>query len=456
MSETDGPAAKPTKPRILFVEDEAILREHLAERLSDEYIVDTAGNGNDALLAVMRAKPALVVTDIVMPDMDGVELLKTLRQTPGTRGIPVLLISGRAADEHRIEGFEQGADGFLPKPYTERELRALIGSMLRSARSRAEAAGRDARELAEKRAMAERATLLEGIADGFYALDRMSRFTYANQRALDFYGKARSELLGRSFWEVFPSARGSMVEQHFEHALLDRCSVSFETVSPEAGRWFEVRVYPTSQGLAVNLHDISRRKQIEKELEHALAELHDREEQLRRSQQQLASEADSMRRLHELVHRLLACGDLQIALEDVLEATLELLDADMGHVEVSHPPTGKLLVVAHRGFGEGVLQHFQSAGGNPSAVSARTVRDGKRTIVEDVQTDRAWSPDRGIATSAGFRAVVSTPLTSRDGEVLGVLSAHFRNPRHPSERSMQMVDLYARQAADFLERQRVE
>src|SRR3984957_13704287 len=134
------------KPRLLFVEDEATLRDHLAERLSDDYLVDTAGNGNEALLAVLRAKPALVVTDIVMPDMDGVELLKTLRQTPNTRSIPVLLISGRAAEDYRIEGFEEGADGFLAKPYTERELRALIGSMLRSAQLRAEAAGREARD----------------------------------------------------------------------------------------------------------------------------------------------------------------------------------------------------------------------------------------------------------------------------------------------------------------------
>lgn len=281
MSEKEPPVAIASKARLLFVEDEAVLREHLAERLSDEYIVDTAGNGNDALLAVMRAKPALVVTDIVMPDMDGVELLKTLRQTPGTRGIPVLLISGRAADEHRIEGFEQGADGFLPKPYTERELRALIGSMLRSARSRTETAGRDAREQAEQRAMAERATLLEGIADGFYVLDRELRFTYVNQRALDFYGKARSELLGRRFWEVFPTPRDSVVQEQFERALLEQAPVTFETVVTEVRRWVQVRVYPTSQGVAVNLCDVSQRKQLERELEHALAELHEREEQLR-------------------------------------------------------------------------------------------------------------------------------------------------------------------------------
>lgn len=286
MSENDVPGAKAAKPRLLFVEDEAVLREHLAQRLSDDYIVDTAGNGNDALLAVMRAKPALVVTDIVMPDMDGVELLKTLRHTHGTRGIPVLLISGRAADEHRIEGFEQGADGFLPKPYTERELRALIGSMLRSAGSRAEAAAGGAREQAEQRASADRDALLEGIADGFYVLDRGLRFTSVNQRALDFYGKTRSELLGVGFRDVFPTGRDSVIEEQLERALREQHPLSFE-ITTERGGGMQVRVYPTSRGVTVNLRDISQRKQLEEKLERALAELQDCKEQLRRSKQQL-------------------------------------------------------------------------------------------------------------------------------------------------------------------------
>jgi DNA-binding response OmpR family regulator len=165
MFEDDDPQGAKSKVRILFVEDETTLRDHLADKLSDEYVVDTAGNGNEALLAVMRAKPALVVSDIVMPDMDGVELLKTLRQSPGTRAIPVLLISGRAADEYRIEGFEQGADGFLAKPYTERELRALIGSMLRSARSRAESAARHARDQVEQQTAVERANSKRTLAE---------------------------------------------------------------------------------------------------------------------------------------------------------------------------------------------------------------------------------------------------------------------------------------------------
>jgi signal transduction histidine kinase len=155
-------------PRILFVEDDATLRNHLAEQLSDEYVVDRAANGIEALQAVMRKKPDLIVTDIVMPEMDGLELLKILRSGPSTQGLPVLLISGRAQEAQRIEGFREGADGYLAKPYSVSELRAVVGSMLQAADHRAETARREVRELA----LAERATLLEGITETLREADR--------------------------------------------------------------------------------------------------------------------------------------------------------------------------------------------------------------------------------------------------------------------------------------------
>jgi PAS domain S-box-containing protein len=254
------PEATATRPRILFVEDEVTVRDHLAQKLSDEYIVDTADNGNEALLAVIRAKPALVVSDIVMPDMDGVELLKTLRDSPGTRAIPVLLISGRAADEYRIEGFDKGADGFLAKPYTERELRALIGSMLRAAQLRSEAGAREARDRAEQHALSERVSLFERMTGCFYALDRQWRFTYVNQRALDFFRLTQADLLGSNFWEVFPDAQGSLLEAQFRRAAQEPCSVSFEILSRPAERWIEVHANPTTRGLAVNFRDLNQHK----------------------------------------------------------------------------------------------------------------------------------------------------------------------------------------------------
>ena len=263
------PTSIPPKPRILLVEDEIPLRGHLARVLSDEYIVDTAGNGKEALESVMRSPPALVVTDIVMPELDGIELLKALRSTHHTQMIPVLLISGRAIHEQRIEGYKEGADGYLAKPYTEPELRACIGSMLHSARRREEAARREAIEQTEQQALAERAALLESITDAFYALDRECRFTYLNQRALDHFNATRERLLGQVVWDVFPVTRGTVFHQEYERALREQRSVSFETVSPLSNRWLEVRAYPTQQGLAVYFRDVTDRKLAEEQLRDA-------------------------------------------------------------------------------------------------------------------------------------------------------------------------------------------
>lgn len=257
--------ANAPKPRILLIEDEAVVREHLARALSDEYSIETAANGKDALTAVLKAPPALVVTDIVMPELDGIELLKALRSTRRTQAIPVLLISGRALDEQRIEGFVEGADGYLAKPYTERELRARIHSILVSVRRREETM----RELAEQQALVERAVLLESITDAFYALDRAFRFTYLNKRALSHFGRTHDELLGKVIWDVFPATRGTAFKREYERALNEQCSVSFEAASLISGRWVDVRAYPTPEGLAAYFRDVTDRKRAEEQLREA-------------------------------------------------------------------------------------------------------------------------------------------------------------------------------------------
>jgi PAS domain S-box-containing protein len=269
MHKGGAPTSIAAKTRILLVEDESLLRGHLARVLADEYIVDTAGNGKEALESVMRSPPALVVTDIVMPHIDGIELLKALRNAEATCMIPVLLISGRAIHEQRIEGYKEGADGYLAKPYTEHELRACIGSMLLSARRREEAARREAIAQTEQQALAERAALLESITDAFYALDRECRFSYLNRRALDHFGATREALLGQVLWDVFPMTRGTLFQQQYERALREQRSVSFETVSLISNRWVDIRAYPTQQGLAVYFQDVTDRKLAEEQLRQA-------------------------------------------------------------------------------------------------------------------------------------------------------------------------------------------
>ena len=254
---------EPNKPRILFVEDEWVLRDHLARELSKEYVVDVAGNGEQALRAVLRQRPELVVTDLLMPGVDGVELVQTLRSTPSTATIPILMTSGLAPDELRLKGFEFGADAYLAKPYSVRELALRIRSMLQSTQLRVELARKEARESAELEALAERAALLESITDAFYAIDRQWRVTYANQRALDHFGMSRSELLGKVIWEVLPSAKSSVIEREYRKVMFEGGTAMFETISPMTGRWIDIHAYPTPQGVAINFRDITDRKQAE-------------------------------------------------------------------------------------------------------------------------------------------------------------------------------------------------
>jgi PAS domain S-box-containing protein len=264
------------KSRILFVEDELVLRDHLGQELSKDFIVDTAADGEQALRAVLRHRPDLVVTDLLMPGVGGVELVQTLRNTPSTATIPILMTSGLAPDELRLRGFELGADSYLPKPYSVRELLIRIHSMLQSTQLRVEQARKEARAHAELEALAERATLLESITDAFYAVDRQWRITYANQRALDHFGMSRSELLGKVLWDTFPAGKTSVLEREYRNVMLTGRTAIFETISPISKRWIDIHAYPTPQGVAVSFRDITDRKQAEAALRELTANLEQR------------------------------------------------------------------------------------------------------------------------------------------------------------------------------------
>lgn len=340
MNALDTPDTPWGKPRILFVEDDHTLREHLAQVLTDEYVVETAGDGEQALKAVLRGRPDLIVTDLLMPRLDGVELVRTLRSTPSTATIPILMISGRAPDEVRLEGFELGADSYLPKPYTERELRVRIRSMLHGSRIRAEAARREANDRAEQKATVERAALLESITDAFYALDRQWRFTYVNQRALDYYGKSREELIGEVIWDVFPMVTGTVFQLEFERAMREQCSVAFELLSPLSQRWVDVHAYPTAQGLAINFRDITDRKEAEEALR----------DSERRKDEFLATLAHELRNPLAPIRNGLQILRLRASSDPTIQRTVNIMDRQMTHLvrlvddllDVSRISRGKL------------------------------------------------------------------------------------------------------------------
>jgi PAS domain S-box-containing protein len=168
-----------------------------------------------------------------------------------------------------------------------------------------------------------------------------------------------------------------------------------------------------------------------------------------------AEEAEGMTRLHELSTRLLTATDLQPLLEEVLTATITLQNADFGNIQLYNPDTQTLEIVASHGFHADFLDYFSRLHeGTGSCGLAQQRRE--RVIIEDVQTDPGFAPHREIAAAAGYRAVQSTPLFSHSRELLGMISTHFREPHRPSERELRLTDLYARQAAEMIERRRTE
>jgi PAS domain S-box-containing protein len=130
-----GPASG-GRARILVVDDNADMREYLSALLAGEYAVAAEGDGAAALARVRSDAPDLVLTDVMMPELDGFGLLAALRADPDTSHIPVVMLSARAGEEGTIEGLEAGADDYLVKPFTARELRARVRANLELDRAR--------------------------------------------------------------------------------------------------------------------------------------------------------------------------------------------------------------------------------------------------------------------------------------------------------------------------------
>ncbi|WP_250481314.1 ATP-binding protein [Caballeronia sp. GAOx1] len=125
--------------RILVADDNADLRAYLQRLLSPHYAVTTAVDGIDALQKAFAAPPDLVLTDVMMPELDGFGLLARLRTERRTRTIPILLLSARAGEEARIDGLAAGADDYLVKPFSARELMARVSAHIATAQLRRDA-----------------------------------------------------------------------------------------------------------------------------------------------------------------------------------------------------------------------------------------------------------------------------------------------------------------------------
>ena len=126
--------------RVLVADDNADMRRYVSRLLSAFFQVEAVTNGREALAALQRTTADLVITDVMMPELDGFGLLRSMKASDAFREVPVILVSARSGEESRIQGLEAGADDYLTKPFSARELVARVRSQIALTQARRQVA----------------------------------------------------------------------------------------------------------------------------------------------------------------------------------------------------------------------------------------------------------------------------------------------------------------------------
>ena len=428
-----------TKPRplIIWADDNPDMRSYVQRLLSGMYDVDAVADGEHVLQRIPYWQqhgrtPDLILTDVMMPHMDGFELLAHIRATPAWAKIPVILLSARAGEKARIEGLTAGADDYLVKPFTAREMLARIEGQIKMAAVRRDAAVCLAREEQRCRALIEASCdvvyrtsadwstmeYLEGR--GFLAdttepcSDWMQRYVHPNDQLL--VKKTIQECLASK--QVF-DLEHQVLRVDGSSGWTHSRAVPIFDAQAEIGNWL---------GMA---SDISARKEAEALLE----------------QDHLA-----LQRLQALSIIAFQKGEMQKTLLEVVDAAIVVSGADFGNIQLFEENQGHLHIVAQRGLSLDWVHFWNTNGQDQGAcVEARRLRE--RTVIPDIEQSPQFIGTAALAVhrEAGIRAMQSTPLVNRFGELLGIFSTYYKVPHHPDERVCHLLDLLARQAADIID-----
>lgn len=187
-SRSDGPATRVR--RVLLADDNADMRGYVARLLRQRYHVTAVTDGAEALESALEHPPDLVLSDVMMPELDGIELTRALRRDPRTAAIPVLLLSARADETGRLDGIAAGADGYLSKPFSARELVARVDGSIALAEARQAVTAALRSSEARFRHLADNAPVMVWVTepDGVCTFLGRSWYEFTGQRPEDSLG----------------------------------------------------------------------------------------------------------------------------------------------------------------------------------------------------------------------------------------------------------------------------
>ncbi|MGV3615719.1 MAG: ATP-binding protein [Fimbriimonas sp.] len=265
-----------SRSRVVIADDNRDMREYLTRLLGERYRVEAVADGQEALDAVRRERPDLVLTDVMMPHLDGFGLVAAIRDDEVLRDLPILVLSARAGEEAKIEGLARGADDYLVKPFSASELVARVASHIHLAHERSAVAKALRESEARFRNMADNAPVMVWVTEPDGTCTYLSKSWYA------FTGQRPEEALGLGWTQavhpddsemagdMFLAANARQTPFSLEYRLRRHDGVyrwAIDSASPRFGEKGEYLGYVGS------VIDITERKAAEDTLREVNAEL---------------------------------------------------------------------------------------------------------------------------------------------------------------------------------------
>jgi PAS domain S-box-containing protein len=315
--------------------------------------------------------------------------------------------------------------------------------------------------------------MIDEMNEGAVSVSPDSLILYSNRNFAGILGLNGSNASGIPFGDFIVPALREQFLQDLEQAREQSIRREY-TLSPGNGREVPVlmsfaKLQPQTNSIGIVVTDLSAQKALEEKLRQAKNGLEEqvaeRTKELRESEARLfgilehsAADLKAMRRLNEIGTLCAKEGDdIEGCLRDVLGVAIEISGAAKGNIQLLDRESGALRLAAQSGFDQPFVEFFESVSDDDTACGV-ALRTKQRVIIEDITKSEI---DAGQASFDAMRdadvmAVQSLPLLSSTGNVLGMISVHFAQTHRPSEQEMRLMDLLARQTADYLERKRVE
>ena len=249
--------------KILLVEDHPGSRRNLQRLIAKRgHEVTAVGSAEEAEAALAAESFPFLILDWMLPGKSGVDLCRELRTRSNGDEMFILLVTARADTEDLEQALEAGANDYLTKPLDVGLLDVRISVAERQIRELAERNQARAALIESARTMTN---ILEKTTDGFFAVDSEWKLTYVNAEAEKMLGRKRDDVLGRVFWEEFPSFIGTIFQTNYERVMAENVAIEFEAADSTGKIWYNVHAYRSNGGVSVFFRDISERKKSETE-----------------------------------------------------------------------------------------------------------------------------------------------------------------------------------------------